>query len=91
MMTIMATTTPTSLLRLLQRNNLPGQQTLKIKEGGMHIPPFLCSCVWKAELAYATEAARSVMACRMSGGPKDEVPQTKRLAPCCFAMGAVLV
>ena len=51
-------------------------------KGRIHFLPFFF---------YATEAARSRIDWFMSGGPKDEVPQTKRLAPCCFAMGAVLV
>jgi hypothetical protein len=27
----------------------------------------------------------------MSGGPKEDVPQTNRFAPFCFAIGAVFV
>lgn len=44
-----------------------------------------------AAAPHTTAAASSLIACFMSGGPKEEVPQTKRFAPFCFAMGAVWV
>ncbi len=95
---IMETTTLLSLLRPLRQSNLSGSPALKITKGGMHdIPPFFHALVRMAASGtllmkpHATEAARSVMACCMSAGPKEEVPQTKRFAPCCLAMGAVFV